>query len=258
MSSLNRLPLNQSTVSKPPRPPDAIARKSSPASSPNRRGAGSACRSIRVNMWSGSRPTSSANMQKTRRLTKCATAGGLPALAERLGDGRERRRHALGERLPGLPWPQTLRLGERPLQPVAGRRIGQVVELELVRPADAVRPVGADPEPRHVGHDEQRRILKREGRTAGARVPTPFVRWCTLRARPEPSGGHEAVERGPGHARELVCLPLARMGLGMAQPSGASSQAPLGGRWSDRARDRPSRAVAKFGRHRLPESWMDT
>ena len=30
----------------------------SPANSPNRSGAGSACRSIRINMWSGSRPTS--------------------------------------------------------------------------------------------------------------------------------------------------------------------------------------------------------
>ena len=63
----------------------------------------------------------------------------------------------------GLPWPQTLRVGERPLQPVAGRGIGQVVELELVRPADAVRPVGADPEPHHVGDDEQRRVLERQG-----------------------------------------------------------------------------------------------
>ena len=38
---------------------------------------------------------------------------------------------------------------------------------------------------------------------ARRRVPTPFVRSYTLRARPEPSGRHEAVERGPGHAREL-------------------------------------------------------
>ena len=30
----------------------------------------------------------------------------------RLGDGRERRRHALGERLPGLSWPQTFGLVE--------------------------------------------------------------------------------------------------------------------------------------------------
>ena len=87
----------------------------------------------------------------------------VPALAKRLGDGRERRRHPLGERLPGLPWPQTFRVGERPFQPVTGRRLGQVVELELVRPADAVRPVGADPEPHHVGHDEQRRVLERQG-----------------------------------------------------------------------------------------------
>ena len=35
------------------------------------------------------------------------------------------------------------------------------------------------------------------------RVPTPFVLKYTLRPRPESSGAHEAVERGPGHAREL-------------------------------------------------------
>ena len=86
----------------------------------------------------------------------------VTALSQRLGDGRERRRHALGERLPGLSWPQTFGVGERPLQPVPRRRIGQIVELELVRPADAVRPVGADPEPHHVGHDQQRRVLQRQ------------------------------------------------------------------------------------------------
>ena len=31
-----------------------------------------------------------------------------------------------------------------------------------MRPADAVRPVGADPEPHHVGHDQQRRVLQRQ------------------------------------------------------------------------------------------------
>ena len=74
----------------------------------------------------------------------------VPPFSQRLGDGGERRRHALGERLPGLSWRQTVGVGERPFQPVAGRRIGQIVELELVRPADAVRPVGADPEPHRV------------------------------------------------------------------------------------------------------------
>ena len=29
-------------------------------------------------------------------------------------------------------------------------------------PADAVRPVGANPEPHHVGHDQQRRVLQRQ------------------------------------------------------------------------------------------------
>ena len=86
----------------------------------------------------------------------------VPALAQRLSNRRERRRHALGERLPGLPRPQPTGIRERPLQPVACRRVGQVVQLELVRPADAVRPVGADPEPHHVGHDQQRRVLQRQ------------------------------------------------------------------------------------------------
>ena len=84
------------------------------------------------------------------------------ALAQRLRHRRERCRRALGERLPGLSRPQPNRIRERPLEPVARRRVGQVVELELVRLADAVRPVGADPEPHHVGDDQQRRVLERQ------------------------------------------------------------------------------------------------
>ena len=43
------------------------------------------------------------------------------------------------------------------------------------------------------------------------------------------------------------------MGLGDGPfPSGTCSEAPLGGRWSDRLLRGSSRAVAKFGRHRLP------
>ena len=38
---------------------------------------------------------------------------------------------------------------------------------------------------------------------AALRVPTPSVLKYTLRPRPEPSGVHEAVQGGPGHAREL-------------------------------------------------------
>ena len=69
---------------------------------------------------------------------------------------------ALRQRLPRLPRPQPLGVRERPLQPVAGRRVRQVVERELVCPADAVRPVRADPEPHHVGDDQQRRVLERQ------------------------------------------------------------------------------------------------
>ena len=52
----------------------------------------------------------------------------LPNAPRRL-IGRERGRHALGERLPGLPRPQPIWIRERPLQPVARRRVGQVVQL---------------------------------------------------------------------------------------------------------------------------------
>ena len=61
-ASSNNPPLNQATVSKPTRPPNAITRNSSPASSLNCAGAVCAWRSIRVNMWSGSSPTSAANI----------------------------------------------------------------------------------------------------------------------------------------------------------------------------------------------------
>ena len=37
----------------------------------------------------------------------------------------------------------------------------------------------------------------------GSRVPTRFVQKYTLRARLEPSGSHEAVEGGTGHAGDL-------------------------------------------------------
>ena len=86
----------------------------------------------------------------------------VAALAQRLRHRRERGRRALSERLPGLPWPQPIGTRERPLEPVARRRVGQVVELELVRSADAVRPVGADPEPHHVRDDQERRVLERQ------------------------------------------------------------------------------------------------
>ena len=76
-SSSNRPPLNQGTASNPTRPPVDMAANSDLAMSSNSPGEPRECRSILVNMSSGSSPASSANMQNTRRLTKCATASGL-------------------------------------------------------------------------------------------------------------------------------------------------------------------------------------
>ena len=122
-----------------------------------------ACSSMRVKMWRGRSPTSSANIQNTIRLTKWATScGSWPRSRNRCAKRREGRRRALGEGLPALPGPQALGLGHRPLELVANRRFREIVQDELVRLADAVGPVGADAEARHVGDDQHRRVLQRE------------------------------------------------------------------------------------------------
>ena len=86
----------------------------------------------------------------------------VAAFAQPLRQRREGRRRALGEGLPALPGPQALGLGHRPLELVANRRFREIVQDELVRLADAVGPVGADAEARHVGDDQHRRVLQRE------------------------------------------------------------------------------------------------
>ena len=102
-------------------------------------------------------------MQKTSRLTKCATVcGSWPRSRKPWASSAEGRRCALRYRLPRLAGPQPLRVRHCPLEPVAGRAVGEIVERELVRYAHAVGPVGADAEPRHVGDDQQRRVLQRE------------------------------------------------------------------------------------------------
>ena len=50
----------------------------------------------------------------------------------------------------------------RPFELVPRGRVRQVLQREFVRLADAVGPVGADAEPRHVGDDQQRRVLQRQ------------------------------------------------------------------------------------------------
>ena len=139
----------------------------------------------------------------------------VAAPAQCLRDRRERGRRALGERLPGLSRPQPNRIRERPLEPVAGRRVGQVIELELVRLADAVRPVGADPEPHHVGDDQQAAGSPAPASTAGAarrrrrgRLAVPCI--------PRRSGA--VSKRPPSRRRPCPCGRLARSSR--SRPSG--------------------------------------
>ena len=92
-----------------------------------------ACCSMRVNMSAGSSPTSSANMQNTRRLTKCATAcGSWPrsrndcASTANVAAARSVSACRLSSR------PKPLGVGHRPLELVAGGGVGEIVEPELV------------------------------------------------------------------------------------------------------------------------------
>ena len=97
-------------------------------------------------------------------------------------------------------------IGERLLEPVARRPVGEVVQAELVGPADAVRPVVADAEPQHVGDDQQRRVLKRR------------------RILPE------LPERGARSARLPLVLPgevMALPDVGPAVAAGVLARAPL-------------------------------
>ena len=87
----------------------------------------------------------------------------VAALPQALRDRREGRRRPLGERLPGLAGPQPLGAGERMPEQVAGARVGEVVEIEVVNAADAVGPVGADAEAHQIGDDQQRRVLQGQG-----------------------------------------------------------------------------------------------
>ena len=81
---------------------------------------------------------------------------------ERLRELCEVPRRAFRQRLPGLARPQPLRVGHRPLELVPNGGVGEIIQHELQRLADRVRPVGADPEPVHVRDDQERRVLQRE------------------------------------------------------------------------------------------------
>ena len=96
--------------------------------------------------------------------------------------------------------------------------LGALYELELVRPADAVRPVGADPEPHHVGDDQQRQVSPAPASTAGAgRTPRrgPRVSPCT----PRRSGGASRRRPQPSPSVSL-CAPRSQQ---YVSPDGSAS-----------------------------------
>ena len=104
----------------------------------------------------------------------------VAALPQRLRDHGEGRRRALGKRLPGFVRPKLIGIRERPLEHVARRRVGEVVQAEFIGLADTVRPVGADAEPHHVRDDQQRWVLQRqrvlpELSERGVEVSTPAL-----------------------------------------------------------------------------------
>ena len=147
-----------------------------------------------------------------------------------LGQLREGRRRPLRHRLPCLAGPQPLRVRHRPLELVARRAVREVVERELVRHAYAVRPVVADAEPRHVGDDQQRRVLQRE-----RVLPQLIERRVEIGAPALVLPGEAAALPYVGPAAEAGVLPRAaleavplarRVGLGSAAM--ASTRATVG------------------------------
>ena len=93
--------------------------------------------------------------------------------------------------------------------------LGALYELELVRPADAVRPVGADPEPHHVGDDQQRQVLQRQ-----RVLPELVERRVEVRPFPLVLPGEVAAlpDVGPSRRRRCPC----------ARPARSSTSRPTG------------------------------
>ena len=79
-----------------------------------------------------------------------------------LREGGEGGGGALGQGLAALARTQPLQVGHGPLEFVAHGGVGQIFKCELVPYADAVGPVGVDAETRHVGDDQQGRVLERQ------------------------------------------------------------------------------------------------
>src|ERR1700747_669800 len=83
------------------------------------------------------------------------------AVAQTLREPGEFRCRLLGQRLPGQPRLQLVRVGKGPFEPTQLSGIGEIVEPDLAGVADRVRPIGVYLDAREVADDKQRRVLQR-------------------------------------------------------------------------------------------------
>ena len=159
-----RPPLNHATVSKPMRPPAAMAPKSSRAMAAKSSGRRRACSNMRVNRSLGSRADVFGEHAEDEAVDEMGdllrvVAAGPQGLRQR-GEGGS---GALGQGLAALTGTQPLRIRHGPLEFVTHGGVGQIFKRELVNDADAVGPVGVNAEARHVGDDQQGRVFQRQG-----------------------------------------------------------------------------------------------
>ena len=89
--------------------------------------------------------------------------GRVAIVAQALGEGGEFGGGVLGQRVAGFGRFEAAGVGEGGEQRVAVRGVAQVVERDGVGLLDGVGPVGADDDAVHVGHDQERRVLERDG-----------------------------------------------------------------------------------------------
>jgi hypothetical protein len=87
----------------------------------------------------------------------------VPAFPESLREGGEAARRLLGQPLARLARAQPFGVEEGRGEEIACRAVCQVLDVEGMHLLDGVGPVGVDPEPRHVRHGQERRVLERDG-----------------------------------------------------------------------------------------------
>ena len=112
-----------------------------------------------MNRSSGSRPTSSANRQKSSRIRKCAASCGSAPYRRRSSASRANWLAASSVTWRGSARGASVRVGENRAQhaPAVGGQ--QVVQRQPMDAFDGVGEVGVDDDALHVADDQQGRVL---------------------------------------------------------------------------------------------------